>query len=133
MRAVEHDHRRTRRTVILLMHVEVSIFEIDRDGQTLSRDRGKERRVYIEIDRVTELILLRAERGFDAGVEIVSFVSSDRRFAETAEKFLQRFVTKKVEPLFRDFEFDVSRKRLADLTAAVSIFQLSSLLLRNFF
>src|SRR5437867_10738846 len=59
-------------------------------------------------------------------------VAANGRFAKTAEQFLQRFVSEKVQSLFRDLEFYISRKRLADQSFALARFQLTPLLLRHF-
>ena len=40
MRTVEHHHRRARRLVVTLMHVQIAVFEIERNLQTLALNRA---------------------------------------------------------------------------------------------
>src|SRR5687767_1913322 len=132
MRAVEHDYRRARRAVILLVYVKVPVLEVQWKRKAFARDGRQQRGVYVEVDRVAELVRLRSECGLDARCLVVSVVTTDRRLAETAEKFLKRFVAEKVEPLFRDLKFDVSGKRRPDLAVTVTVPHLAALLGRNF-
>jgi hypothetical protein len=60
------------------MDIQIAVLEIERDRQAFARDRGKQRGVYVEVDRVAEFVLLRAKCGFDAGVEMMCFVAADR-------------------------------------------------------
>src|SRR5215213_1648656 len=118
VRAVEHDDRRARGLVVLLVYVQVSVFEVDWNRQPLALYRGEERRVHVEVDGVAELVRLRRLRGLDARREVRRVVTPDRRLAEAPEQVPERLVPEEVEPLLRHLELDVARQGLALLAVA---------------
>jgi hypothetical protein len=85
---------------------------------TFALNRGEQRGVDVEIDRVAKLVRFAGGGGFDAGRKIRRVVTSGGAFAETAEQVSQRFVTEKVEAFFGDFEMDVARQRFGDFARA---------------
>ena len=67
-------------------------------------NRREQRGVHVEIDRVAKLVRLAGRCGFHAGGQMRRIVSSQRTLAQTSEQISERFVTKKIETLFSDFE-----------------------------
>src|SRR5579885_265966 len=115
VRAVEHDDRGARRLIILLVDVQVSVFEVERDGQALALDGREQSRVHVEVDRVAELVRLRRLRGLDARREVRRVVATDGAFAEAAKQIAKRLVSEEVQALLRHLELHVARRRLPDL------------------
>src|SRR6267378_3196276 len=115
MRTIEHYHRRARRLIVTLMHVQIAILQIDRHLQTLALNRRQQRRVHVEIDRIAKLVGLARAFGFDTGGQMRGVVAAERTLAQTTKQTPQSFVTEKVETLLRHFEFHVARQWLTDV------------------
>ena len=49
------------------MNVQIAVFEIQRDFQTLALDRGEQSRIDVEIDRVAKLVTFTSGSRLDAG------------------------------------------------------------------
>src|ERR1043166_16887 len=114
------------------MNMQVSVFEIylgtlgtHASGvlflfRQRSLQRRQERRVYVKIDRVPELIRLARSFRFNARCQVWSIVASHRTFAQAAQQIPQCFVTEKVQTFLGHFELDVARQRLFDAAFAIS-------------
>src|SRR5580765_8208539 len=86
------------------MNGQVRILDVQRQGQALSLNRTRKRGRNVEVECVTEFILLRRAAGFNAGGHIACVVSSETRLAERAKNFAQRLETEKIEALIGDFK-----------------------------
>ena len=104
VRAVEHDDGGAGALVFGLMHLEVAVLHVEREGEAFAGDGGFERGGGIEVEGVAELIGLRAAAGFDAGGIVARVVAAEVGFAERTEQVAQGFVAEEVEALVGDFE-----------------------------
>src|ERR1051325_8276448 len=96
------------------MHVEIFVFEIERNAKAFALNRRKQRRVHIKIDRVAEFVRLAGGFRLDAGGEMQSVVTPHRTLAQTAKQASQRLVPEKVETLLGNFKLHVTRQRIFD-------------------
>ena len=109
MRTVEHQHRRARRLVLALMHLQVGVFDVERQGEPFALDRARERGGDVEIQRVAKLVGFRRAAGLDAGRQIARIMPPKTRLAERAQQVAQRLEAEKVEALVGDFELGLLR------------------------
>src|SRR5271156_4368456 len=114
VRTVEHEHRSAGRLVFALVDLQIGIFNVERQGETLALDGTGERGRYVEVERVAELIGFRRPAGLDAGRKVASVVASKAGFAERAEQVTQGFEAQEVEALVGDFKLGL-RSAFADL------------------
>ena len=120
MRAIEHDHCGAGRLIIALMHVQVLVFQVQRNLEAFALNRRQQRRVHVKIDRIAEFVRFTGGFGFHACGEMQSIVAPNRTLAQTSEQIAQRFITEKIQPLLSDFKLDVPRQRLFDSPFAVA-------------
>src|SRR5208282_4623419 len=104
MRAVKHQHRRARRLVLALMHLQVVVFEVQRKPEPFALNGRRKRRRDIEIERVAKLILLRSAARLDASRHVPRVMTSKTRLAQRPQQIAQRFESQKVEALVGDLE-----------------------------
>src|ERR1035438_6187475 len=116
VRAVEHQDRGAGRLIFALVHLQVAVFDVERQGEALALDGARERGRNIEVKRVAEFVGAGSAAGFDAGREVAGVVTSKAGFAERAEQGAQRLEAEEVEALVGDFKFSLWRV-LADLAA----------------
>ena len=81
VRAVEHEHGRAGRLIFALMHLQVGIFDIQRELHTLALNGAGERGSDVEIERVAEFVLSRCAAGLNAGRHVAGVVTSKARFS----------------------------------------------------
>src|SRR3981189_3817164 len=104
MRAVEHQHRRARRLVFALMHLQVAVFKVERKPEPFALyGRGK-CGCDIEVQSVAKFILFRAAARLDAGRHVARVMTSKTRFAERPQKIAQGFESQEIEALVGDLE-----------------------------
>ena len=110
------------------MDMQVFVFEIERNRQTFTLNRGEQRRVHIEIDRVAKLVRLARRFGFHTGGQVRRIVTPHRTLAQTSQQVAQSFVTQKIETFLSNFEFDIARERLFDSVLAIAALHVALLL-----
>ena len=67
------------------MHMQVAVFEVERQRNAFARDRRVQRRRRVQVDRVAELILLRGAAGLDSGSEMPSVMPTKARLPQRSE------------------------------------------------
>src|ERR1043165_279344 len=96
------------------MNVQIAVLEIERNLQSFTLNRRKQRGVDVEIDRVAKLVRLARRGCFDASRKINRVVTPGGAFAETAEQVSECLVAQKIQTLFRHFETHIARQRFGD-------------------
>ena len=104
MRAVEHEHRRTRRLVLALVDLQVAVFDVQRQFEPFALDCIRKRGRDVEVERVAELVGLRRSAGFYARGHVARVVTAKARLAERSQQVAQRFESQKIEALVGDLE-----------------------------
>ena len=59
MAAIEHQHGSARTLILGLVDMQITVFEIQGQSESLALQRRKQRLTHIEIQRIAELIQLR--------------------------------------------------------------------------
>src|SRR5215212_4565515 len=111
------------------MNVQIAILEVKRHVQSFALNCGEQSGIDVEIDRIAKLVTFAGRRCFYAGREIDCVMATSSALAKTSEQVSQRFITQKVETLFRDFEADVTRKRIGNFAVSTLALLLVCLLL----
>src|SRR5579884_1182899 len=89
------------------MHMQIGIFEINRNLDAFAAKCRKQRLGDIEVQSVAELVQLTRTRRFNSGGEIPRIVPAEARFPERSQQILQRPEAKEVERLVGHFEPDL--------------------------
>src|ERR1700691_3265175 len=105
VRAVEHENRGAGRLILALMHLQVGIFDVERQREPFALDGAGERGRDVEVESVTELVRARSAAGFNSRGEVARIMASEAGLAERAEQVTQRLEAEEVEALIGDFKF----------------------------
>src|SRR5205814_5716739 len=88
--AIEHEHRGARTLVFALPHLKVLVFEVERHFETASGDGGEQRCVYVQVQRIAELVTFGRPVRFNAGRKLARVVPAKARLAQRPQQVLQR-------------------------------------------
>ena len=86
------------------MNVQVAVFDIERQGESLAMDGGGQRGGGVEVEHVSELVGARGAVGLDAGGPVARVVASAGRLSQRPEQVAQGLVAEEIEALVRDFK-----------------------------
>ncbi len=111
--AIEHQHRGAGALILGLMHVQIGVFEIERDLQPFALHGARTASALTSRFSVSpNSYCFDAAAGFDAGRQIARIVRAEAGFAQRSEQILQRLEAQKVEGLVGDLDLDLADRRL---------------------
>src|SRR4029077_10891766 len=87
------------------MHLQVGVFNVQRQREAFALNGAGERGSDVEVERVPELVGLGGDTGFDAGGQVAGVVASEAGLAARAAQSTQWFEAEEVEALVSNFEF----------------------------
>src|SRR6516162_9253521 len=99
------------------MHLQVTVFNIQREVQSFALNCVGESGGYIEIQRVAEFISLGRPAGFDSGCGVASIVAAKARLAQRAEQVSQGAKAEEIQTFVCNFEAGLGLQ-LANLSAS---------------
>src|SRR5580704_16534009 len=91
------------------MHLQIRVFDVERQRESFALDRARQRRRNVEIERIAELVSLGGPAGLNAGGKIARIVASKAGFAQRSQKITQRFEAEEVEALVGNLELGLLR------------------------
>ena len=104
MAAIEHQHRGAGALVFALVDLQILVIEIERGLQAVAADRGEQRGIDVQIQRVAKLIAAAGALGFDAGGKLAGIMPAKTGFSERTQQVAQGFEPEKIERLVGDLE-----------------------------
>src|SRR6266404_4151667 len=99
MRAVKHDDGGAGRLVLTLMHLQVTVFNIDRQMQPFTLNGGRKRGRDVEVESVAKLIGLGGPAGFDSGGQVARVMAAKAGAAQRSQQVAQRLEAQEVQAL----------------------------------
>src|SRR3989442_7696455 len=82
MRAVEHEHSGAGRLVLALVYLQIRIFDVERQLESLALNRTGERAGDVEIERIAEFVDLGSSAGLDSRRQVAGIVAAEAGLAE---------------------------------------------------
>ena len=106
--AIQHEHGRAGALILGLMHVQIGIFQWNRNFEAFALDGRKQSLADVQVDRVAELVRLGSPAGFDASRQIARIVGAEARFPERTEQVLEGLESQKVNGFVGDLNIDLA-------------------------
>ena len=91
------------------MHLQIGVFDVERQRKPLTLDCTRQRSRDVEIERIAEFVSLGRSAGFDAGRQIARIVPSKARFAQGSQQIPQRLEAQEIETLVGNFKLGLLR------------------------
>ena len=108
MAAIEHQHGGAGTLILGLVHVQVFVFEIQRQLDAFALHGAEQSLADVQIHGVAEFVLFGRAGGLDAGGQIARIVRSEARVAQRPEQILQRLEAEKIDALVGDLDVDAA-------------------------